>query len=153
MQNLSPNFSVEEACFSDTAARLGLDNTPDSRVLGNMIFAAEQLELLRKALGSPIIITSWYRGEKLNDSISGSSKTSAHMQGYAIDCHVKGMSVYDLCTFASKHCNMYDQIIHEYGRWMHISFDVKNRKKLTTIFSGGSGYKSGLLTEQAYRQS
>jgi zinc D-Ala-D-Ala carboxypeptidase len=149
--NLSPHFTLEEATFSDTAARLGIYNIPDDQVLNNMVIAAGLLEDLRKVLGKPISINSWYRSEELNENIPGSSKTSAHTSGFAIDCKVIGMNVLDLCKLAAKACPMYDQIIHEYGRWMHISFSPKNRKQQLTIFKG-TGYKSGLLTEAECRQ-
>lgn len=146
---LSKYFDLEEATFSDTAARLGVDNSPTPEVLANMKQAAQCLDELRELLGGPIIVSSWYRSPELNEAIPGSSKTSAHMGGFAIDCKSITLSPLELCKLAAT-LKMYDQIIHEYGRWMHISFSPKNRKQLLTIFKGG-GYKTGLLTEQEYK--
>ena len=39
--NLSPNFTLEEATFSETATRLGIDNQPSPDQLENMKKAAE----------------------------------------------------------------------------------------------------------------
>jgi zinc D-Ala-D-Ala carboxypeptidase len=155
MTQLSKSFSLREATVSDTAARHGIDNQPDSKQLQNMIYAAEKLQLVRDFLGEPLLITSWLRTAELNAIIPGSSKTSAHMEGYAIDCHVGSMSPYLLCTKVHKFLKdngiEFDQIIHEYGSWMHISFDHKNRGQLLTIFKApGKSYISGILTKEQY---
>lgn len=154
--NLSPNFTLEEATVSDTAARLGIDNQPDAVSLANMIDTASKLELLRAYLGKPIHTTSWYRSPVLNIVIPGSSRTSAHMTGYAVDCHVSGLSALELCKEAARFFDSnnipYDQIIHEYGKWMHISFTPTYRRQTLTIFKNNSGkkYVAGLLTEKEY---
>lgn len=149
---LSGYFSLEEATFSDTAARLGIDNQPNTVQLSNMIIAAKNLDLLRTKVDRPIRISSWLRNGALNAAIPGSSKTSAHMEGWAIDCTVSGITPLELCKLASDLYSDYDQIIHEYGSWMHISFDPKNRKQNLTIFKNNKGkkYVEGLLTEQEY---
>ena len=155
--NLSPHFSLDEATVSDTAVRLGISNIPDDTILGNMIIAANNMEVLRECLGNKVInVTSWYRSPTLNIVIPGSSKTSSHQVGYAIDCSVAGLSPLELCYIA-KECFIkkgikVDQIIHEYGRWMHISFDPRARGEYLTIFKNNSGkkYMAGFLTEKEY---
>lgn len=155
--NLSDHFSLDEATISDTAARLGIDNNPNPTILNNMVEAAKGLEILREYIGNKVInVTSWFRCPALNIVIPGSSKTSAHQYGYAIDCTVSGMTPLELCLiakecYASKGIKV-DQIIHEYGRWMHISFDPRGRQDYITIFKNNSGkkYVAGLLTEKEY---
>ncbi len=153
---LSKSFSLKEATFSSTAARHGISNQPDDRQLKNMIVAATRLQLLRDRLGEPIKVTSWLRTKELNAIIPGSSKTSAHMDGYAIDCHIDGMDPYRLCKFAHDYLTdaniPFDQIIHEYGSWMHISFDPKGREQTLTIFKNiqGKSYLPGILTQTEY---
>ena len=146
---ISTHFTLEEAVFSDTAIRLGIDNTPSEIIVEHMRFAARGLEALRDYINEPIIVNSWYRSIDLNKAIPGSSPTSAHTSGYAIDCKTNKMSILALCKNAANLFVSYDQIIYEYGGWMHISFDPKNRKQLLTIFKGGK-YKAGLLTKQEY---
>ena len=154
--NLSEHFTLEEATFSGTAARLGIGNTPLSDILLNMIKAAEYLEQLRTYINQRINITSWYRSELLNSNITGSSRTSAHISGFAIDCRTEKLTVLELCKVTKEfldHTNIpYDQIIHEYGSWMHISFDPRNRQECLTIFKNNQGkkYLSGLLSEKEY---
>lgn len=153
---LSKSFSLAEATVSETAARLGIDNFPDARVISNMTAAATELQKLRDHLGEPIMVTSWYRCLKLNMALPGASTTSSHMDGYAIDCHVDSMSPYALCNktlaFLKSKGIKFDQIIHEFGSWMHISFDPKARGQTLTIFSNNKGkkYVSGILTKDQY---
>ncbi len=149
---LSAYFTLEEATFSETASRLGISNQPTASQLSNMILAAKNLDILRAALDRPIRISSWLRNGALNAAIPGSSKTSAHMDGWAIDCTAPGISPLELCKEASLICSDYDQIIHEYGSWMHISFDPKNRKQHLTIFKNNLNkrYVTGLITEAEY---
>ena len=154
--NLSKYFTLEEATFSETAARLGIDNQPNDIQLVNMRTAAACLNRLREKAG-PIIITSWLRVQALNDAIPGSSRTSDHITGYAIDCKSNEMSVLELCNLAAAVYSVvgYDQIIHEYGKWMHISFSPKNRMQKLTIFKNTQGfkYKSGLLSQSEYMKA
>ena len=148
---LSPHFTFEEATYSETAIRNNIDNTRVSTdILRAMQISAAHLEILREQIGV-IQITSWYRCPELNKKVGG-AKNSAHMSGWAIDCKSSKIPVYDLCVFASEVLESYDQIIHEFGSWMHISFDPKNRKEALTIFSKGL-YKEGILTKQEYLQS
>jgi zinc D-Ala-D-Ala carboxypeptidase len=156
--NLSEHFTLEEATLSETAARLGIVNLPSEEVQLNMMFAAVCLEKLRAFIGKSILITSWYRSPTLNLKIPGSSKTSAHTLGYAIDCNIQGITPLNLCKisveFFNKNNIIFDQIIHEYGRWMHVSFDPRGRKECLTIFKNDldKKYLSGLLTESQYKE-
>ena len=50
------------------------------------------LEKLRSYYGRPIIITSGIRCQKYNDSLRGSIKTSAHIQGKAADIYIRGIT-------------------------------------------------------------
>lgn len=148
---LSPHFTFEEATYSETAIRNNISNNHVSTdIMRAMQISAANLEVLRKEIG-PIQITSWYRCPELNKMVGG-AKNSVHMTGWAIDCKSSKIPVYDLCVFASEVLENYDQIIHEFGSWMHISFDPKNRKETLTIFSKGI-YKEGILTKQEYLQS
>ena len=54
MTQLSEHFSLEEATYSETAIRQGINNQPDERQLGNMKIAAAELEKLRPLLETKI---------------------------------------------------------------------------------------------------
>jgi hypothetical protein len=152
--NISKYFTLEEATFSETAARLGIENTPNPEQLENMKIAAAKLDSLRAYIQEPIIVTSWLRTQRLNAAVPGSSNTSHHTTGFAIDCRSAHRSVLELCKVAEAlyHPTGFDQIIHEYGGWMHISFHPSGRKQTLTIFKNTQGfkYKSGLLSQSEY---
>lgn len=137
---LSPHFTYVESMQSQIASRSGIDNTPPKEVLSNIQSAAMSMERVREKLGkNSIIVSSWYRSPALNTKAKG-SKTSAHMQGWAIDFTCPGYGTIDMVmrTIIDSDIN-YDQIINEYdGAWCHISFDPKNRKQKLAITSQGT---------------
>ena len=136
--NLSSNFTLEELCRSDTALRKGLDNTPDAETIANLTELANGLEKVRELLGHPIHISSGYRSLKVNSAI-GSKPTSAHVKGYAADFTCTGFgSVSDVCHAIMDSTIDYDQLIHEFGAWIHISFDPQMRRMNLTIDSQGT---------------
>ena len=49
---MTPHFNVYELTFSNTAVRLGIDNTPDKEALENLEILAEGLEKVRLKLDS-----------------------------------------------------------------------------------------------------
>ena len=65
MTRLTPNFTLEELTHSDTALRLGIDNTPPPDIIPNLIVLATGLEAIRAVLGVPVNVTSGYRCEAL----------------------------------------------------------------------------------------
>ena len=64
----SPNFSMDELTHSDTAARHGIDNTPNEDEKDNLYKLAMELENVRKLLNNkPIYVSSGYRCLALNE--------------------------------------------------------------------------------------
>jgi zinc D-Ala-D-Ala carboxypeptidase len=80
---LSPHFSLEELTHSDTATRLGIDNTPTVEVIDNLTFLAGELEYVRDILGHPMLVSSGFRCNALNDHL-GSKRTSSHTKGWRL---------------------------------------------------------------------
>ena len=128
MKNISEHISYKEGVYSITALRLGLNNDPTKTHLTNMELLAEKIfEPLRKHVGGPIKINSFYRGPELNKAIGGSSN-SQHCKGQAIDID----DVYGYKTNAEMYAwikeNLnFDQMIWEFGTdenpdWVHISY-------------------------------
>lgn len=79
------NFSIDELTRSDTALRLGIDNTPDENVKANLKrLILDVLQPLRDELKEPIIVNSGYRSPELNKAVGG-AKTSQHLTGEAAD--------------------------------------------------------------------
>ena len=136
---ISEHISYKEATHSATALRRNLDNTPNDEQLKCMKEVAENLfEPLRKWVGGPIKVNSFFRGEPVNTAIGG-SKRSQHMKGQAIDIddtfgHKTNAEMYHYI----KDNLDFDQMIWEFGddknpNWLHISWvsHRPNRKKLT----------------------
>jgi len=149
--NLSEHFPLEEATHSDTAIRMGIPNQPDAKQLENMKFVASQMEEVRKVLGNKgITVNSWLRLPDVNVAVGG-SKISSHMDGWAVDftCKAYGDPL-AVCKAIESSGIKFDQMIHEFGRWTHISFAPEMRGQKLTIFRPENKYKLGLLTEAEY---
>jgi hypothetical protein len=146
--NLSEHFSLDEATYSETAIRMNINNQPDERQLANMKAAAWHLEEVRNVTG-PMRVNSWLRLPDVNLAVGG-SKVSSHMDGWAIDCSSSAHTPYALCQLVIKAGIKFDQMIHEYGRWMHISFAPEMRQQALTIYKPEGKYKPGIWTEAEY---
>jgi hypothetical protein len=119
--------------------------------LENMKHAAACLEPLREVTG-PLRINSWLRLPEVNVAVGG-SKVSSHMDGWAIDISSTKMTPIELCRKVEELDIKFDQMIHEFGRWMHISFAPEMRQQKLTIFKPEGKYKPGILTEDEYRSA
>jgi hypothetical protein len=138
---LSTNFSLDEFIFSQTAARSGIDNTPDAATLRNLKHLAEQLEIVRDALGKvPILVSSGYRSAALNRAVKG-SKNSAHLTGLAVDFTAPRFgTVLQTAKATAASGIAYDQVIYEFGRWVHLGIAapgaVAQREQLSIMLAG-----------------
>ena len=128
MKNISKHVTYKEGVYSNTAIRLGLKNEPTEAHLSNMELLSEKVfEPLRKHVGGPIKINSFYRGPELNKAIGGSSK-SQHCNGQAVDIDdtYGYMSNADMYNYIKKNLS-FDQMIWEFGTdknpdWVHVSY-------------------------------
>lgn len=158
---ISNNISLDEVVRSQTATRLGIDNTPSfAQVIVIKHLARDFFQPLRLNIGMPLKINSFFRSEDLNKAIGGSSK-SDHM----VECDVAAIDIDD--TYSKDNCiynrdiflyilrNMdYHKLIWEYEdkltpaglrspRWVHVSYStkpIKNKQKIT-LYTNGEGYK------------
>ena len=138
---LSPNFTLAELTHSETAERLGLDNTPDEKVKANLVRLARILEDVRRVLSRPIMVNSAYRSPEVNKAI-GSKPTSQHCLGCAADIRVPGLTPNDIVKEIIKANIEYDQLIREFDSWVHISipntFTDKPRRQVLIIDKTGT---------------
>lgn len=136
---LSKNFTLEEFTISQTAARRGINNFPSLDIIDTLIYTASQLELVRKNLSQPIIISSGYRCPELNKAVGG-SKTSQHVEGKAVDFTSPRFGIPKQIITRILCSNIqFDQLILEYERWVHISFNKDNmRQQALVIDSTGT---------------
>lgn len=138
--NLSAHFTLHELTFSDTAHRLGINNTPNTKIVENLTGLAMTMEKVRDLLGFPIRVNSGYRCAKLNAAVGG-SKHSAHLEGLACDftCAEFG-APYDICKAIEASDIDYHQLIHEYGQWVHLGLRPAHlawrRESLSILKSG-----------------
>lgn len=145
---LTEHFSVAALIHSDTAIRLGIDNSPNDQVLANLLLLAKGLEEVRAALGGrDLIINSGYRCLELNTRIGGAKK-SRHMDGLAADivCPAFGPPL-AVCRAIVAAGIVTDQVIHEFGKWCHVGFAPAGtlpRGERLTIASAAKGYEVGL---------
>ena len=134
---ISEHISYKESTNSITAIRRGIDNTPNDEQVANMEVVAEKIfEPLRKWVGGPIKVNSFFRCLKLNTAIGG-AKSSQHMKGQAMDIddtygHATNAEMYHWI----KENLDFDQLIWEFGdddnpNWLHVSYvskeDNRNR--------------------------
>ena len=135
---LSKNFTLNEMCFSQTALRKNIDNSPNPEIINNLKLLTENiLQKLRDKLGA-IRVTSAYRSPALNRAIGGARK-SFHMTGNASDIVIirDGKMDNRLIFDAVIELGLdFDQMIWEFGgKWIHISYNKDfNRKQVLEAF-------------------
>jgi zinc D-Ala-D-Ala carboxypeptidase len=137
--NISPHFTLAEMTASQTAARAGLDNTPPAEALERLQALCKLLEEVRAWLYfAPVQILSGYRSGKVNALVRG-SPNSQHMKGEAADFIAPRFgSPQSICTSLIKSGIEYDQLILEFGGWVHISTAEHPRRMALTIDRAGT---------------
>ncbi len=148
-KKLSEHFTLEELVFSQTAARKKIDNTPPPEIVANLTRLANTLEIVRSQLGDvQIQVSSGYRSPALNKAIGGAKK-SLHMKGLAVDFTAPTFgTVLQTARRVAKIDLGYDQIIYEFGHWVHLGLqetDKAPRHQLLSFF--GDEYLDGLISK------
>jgi hypothetical protein len=92
------------------------------------IALAKELDKIRLATGSPIIVTSWSRPPAVNAAVNG-AENSQHLYSGAGDIFCKGHNTYDFQKFVD--ANWYGAL--GYGAPNFVHLDMRN----------GKGWKSG----------
>lgn len=132
---LTEHFTLAEATKTSVEA----DNTPSEAQLATIKSSAVQLEKVRAVLGVAINVNSWFRSPTVNRMVGGAS-TSAHLQGFAIDCNAQGFSVAEACAKIKSAGIKFDQLIDEKSpsgvTWIHISFDPRYRQQHLKMRNG-----------------
>ncbi|MCQ2246424.1 MAG: D-Ala-D-Ala carboxypeptidase family metallohydrolase [Bacteroidaceae bacterium] len=143
---ITEHFKLSEFERSETAKRLGIDNSVPKELLPNIKALCEKvLEPLRAEInkspfkgdrgGLPVIISSGYRCPALNRAVGGADK-SQHMKGEAVDIHLPSIETgRKWLTFILENLR-FDQLIWEHDThgtyWIHVSLcinDADNRQK------------------------
>lgn len=159
MTQLTEHFSLEEMTASDTAVRLGIDNTPPPDIVPHLVINAQGLERIRNVTWLPLIVHSAYRCEALERVLTAKDFAAwcarhakdlemAWPEYFARKSHPKGYSTDFICpAFGTpaeivrviRTCGIkFDQLIEE-GNWVHVSFDPQLRGEvLTATFTNGT---------------
>lgn len=136
--NLSKNLTLVEVTNSDTAKRLGIKNEPTPQHLESLKILAEKVfQPIRDHFGKPIHVSSGYRSKELNKHTPGSSSTSQHSKGEALDLDQQTMTtgITNRMVFDYIKDNLeFDQLIFEYGTtfepdWVHVSYKSKGKQR------------------------
>ena len=131
---LSENLELSEVIRSESAKRLGVNNTPTAEHIENLKALAEKIfQPIRDHFGVPIRISSGYRSAALNKKIGG-AKVSQHLSGEALDLDNDNTSITNKEIFDFIVENLdFDQVINEFDySWVHVSYTTKrkNRKQI-----------------------
>lgn len=154
---LSENFSLREFTRSQTALRMGIDNSPNTQQVINLTaLVIKCCQPIRDQFG-PVAINSGLRVLELNRAIN-SKDTSDHVHGKAADIEAYACSNYELALWCQNNLK-FKQCILEYpgpdprDGWCHISYDNlgDNKKQVLTAVmeNGKTVYKEGLIYEYA----
>lgn len=129
-------FTIQEMTKSETAEKLGIDNTPDEVSYFMLRNLMSFLDMIRNLWGGPIYVNSGYRCPELNNAVRGSKK-SQHLKGQAADITVcspkKNKELFDLIVKNKKMLN-FDQLIDESDyQWIHVSKVYQSDKNRNLI--------------------
>ena len=128
------NFKLSEFIHSDTAIKHNINNMPDINSLDCLLELIYYImQPIREHFKSPVIINSGYRCTQVNKLAGGAvdkfgNPISQHCKGQACDFIVKDYSVNEVLEWCKNNLE-YDQLIDEYGKWVHISFVKDNNRK------------------------
>lgn len=147
---LSPNFTLQEFTRSQTASRLGIDNTPNKDQVRSLGVWCEFVgEPVRKYFKSPVRISSGFRGRALNRAIGG-AQNSQHQRGEAADFEVIGHSNLEVAQYIADELE-FDQLILEFwdgkdphSGWVHCSYSLSQQRQEVLQMVKGKGYMRGL---------
>lgn len=133
MPKLSPNFSLNEFTRSQLATRSGISNEPPPEIIPHLVTTAHGMELVRHHLGGrPITITSGYRCLRVNRLLN-SKDSSDHVQGWAADFVVPGMTPGEIVKEIAIAQIHFHQLINEFNEWVHISFNPAMENEILYI--------------------
>jgi zinc D-Ala-D-Ala carboxypeptidase len=164
---LSKNFTLAELTKSQTAERLGIDNSlayDTEQALSLSVVCERLLEPIRSFYGNkPFSPSSAYRGYELEGHLCRKAldkfldedernqpihylEKKAHPKGEAVDLELPGINNLDLAEWIRDNLH-FDQLILEFyepdvanSGWVHVSYrrDGKNRNQVLTIGSAGT---------------
>ncbi len=129
---ISTHVSLADVEKSNTAIRKGIKNTLPPEYLENAKHVAKLYDQIYEHFAGDVYINSFFRSEKLNKVIGGSS-TSQHCFAQAIDIEGKnGVTNKEVLDYART--LDFDQVISEFQdakgepQWVHISRKLQGNR-------------------------
>lgn len=125
---LTNNFYLKEFVISQVAERHGYRNEPNGKQIENLrLLCVNVLQPLREIINVPIFINSGFRSFDVNAAVGG-RYNSQHLEGKATDFIVHSLDLVDVFNIVLQKLS-FDQLIFEFGKWIHVSWNGdKNRK-------------------------
>ena len=131
-QMLSKNFSLDEFTVSQAAERFGYNNTPSEEVISNLKeLCVHVLQPLRDLVKVPVVITSGYRSPSVN-AVIGGYYHSQHLEGKAADFLITSLTLPECFNQVYKNLP-FDQLIFEFGRWIHVSYNGNANRRQAMV--------------------
>lgn len=129
-------FTFKELTRSNTAIKHGINNEPSSQERENLrLLVTEVLDPLREALGKPVIVNVAYRNDIVNKLVGG-VPSSQHREGKAADISCASFTPQQICDEVLRLKLPFDQMINEFNRWVHISYNHgKNRQQFLEAYT------------------
>jgi hypothetical protein len=131
-QLLSPDFNFDEFTVSQAAERFGYNNTPSEEVISNLKeLCVHVLQPLRDLVKVPVVITSGYRSPSVN-AVIGGYYHSQHLEGKAADFLITSLTLPECFNQVYKNLP-FDQLIFEFGRWIHVSYNGNANRRQAMV--------------------
>ena len=125
---LTENFCLEEFTVSQVAERHGYKNEPNAMQIENLrLLCVNVLQPLREIIAVPIFINSGFRSFDVNAAVGGKFN-SQHLEGKAADFVVPSMNLVDAFNIVLQRL-VFDQLIYEFGKWIHVSWNIEMNRK------------------------
>ena len=128
---ITENFTISEFEHSDKAIEFGINNKVPKKYNDNIVSLCENvLQPLRDKFG-PIIISSGYRCNELNEAVKGVSN-SQHCKDEAADITATNATLMDVYRYIIEELD-YDQCFLEKNskgkKWIHVSFSRSSNRR------------------------
>lgn len=130
---ISKHFTFYEAVNSTSAKKYGLKNYPSRGDFKTIKYTAGRMEKIRKIVGKPLTVNSWYRSPNTNRLIGGSS-TSSHRYGLAVDFSIPGNARIAFDRIRKSRYSFDQMIYYRKRNYVHISFRKNKRTERRQIF-------------------
>ena len=125
---LSDNFYLNEFTVSQVAERHGYRNEPNEKQIENLrLLCVNVLQPLREIINVPIFINSGYRSFDVNAAVGGRFN-SQHLEGKAADLIVPSLILVGVFNIVLQKLS-FDQLIYEFGKWIHVSWNGELNRK------------------------